>query len=91
MFIGLGYLKVLVGAVGAEEGGAESHLHDILSEAFEKINGPSDACVLSESYQTTVVFVSDFFVVDQPNFEFKHFVQSRHVVRLGLKLIRRIL
>lgn len=84
MFVGLLDVEVLVGTVGVEERGTETHLHDVLAEAFEEVDGTGHPCISSKGYQSVVVLVSYLFVVNQPNSVLQYFVQSRHVVRLSL-------
>lgn len=84
MFVGLFDVEVLIGTVGVEERGTETHLHDVLTEAFEEVDGTGHPCVPPEGYQSVAVLVSYLFVVNQSNSVLQYFVQSRHVVRLGL-------
>lgn len=84
MIVGLRYFEVFIRTVCVQKRRAETHLHDVLSEPFKKINSPSNTCVFTERNQSAIVFICNFFIIYQSDFLLKNFVKSGHIVRLGL-------
>ncbi len=77
-------IKVFVRAVAVQKRSTDTHLHDVLSEALEKINGACHPRVLAKGYQPIFLVICNFFVVDEADILLEECVQSRHVVQLSL-------
>lgn len=89
MLISFRYFKIFIRAVRIKKRSTVSHLHDIFTETFQEINSSCNTCILSKCDKSTVILISDFFVINQSYFLFQHLVQSWHVMRLGFNCVRK--
>ena len=71
MGVAIGNVEVFVGTVTVKEGSADAHLHDVLPESFEEVDGAGHTRVLPEGDQPVSIFVSDLFVINEANIAFQ--------------------
>lgn len=50
-----------------KERSANTHLENILSKSFQEIDGSSHTCILTECYQSVILLICNFFVVNEPD------------------------
>lgn len=84
MSVTVGNIKVFIGAIAVEEGSADAHLHDVLSETLQEVDGARHTCVLPESDKSVSVLISDLLVVDEANIACENSIECGHVVELSL-------
>jgi hypothetical protein len=82
--IAISNIKIFIRAVAVKKRSTDSHLHDVLTKTFQKINGTSHACIFTKSNQSIIIGISDFLVVNEANIAFKNGLQCRHILNLSL-------
>lgn len=87
MCVTISDIEVLVRAVTVKERCADSHLHDILAQAFQEIYCACHSRIFSEGYQSIAITVTDLFIVNQAYVLLENGVKSGHVLQLCLNII----
>ena len=72
-------VKIFVCAVAMQEGCTDSLEQDVLAEALEEVNGSCNSSIFSKSYQPIIVFICNFFIVEQSDILLEDGVESWHV------------
>ena len=72
-------VKIFVGAVAMEEGCTDSLEHDVLAKTLEEVNGSCYPSIFAKSYQPIIVFICDFFIVDQSDILLEDCIKGWHV------------
>jgi hypothetical protein len=74
VFICFRNIKIFIRAISIKEWSTITHLHDIFSKSFEKINSPCYPSIFSKSDESTVILICNFFIIYQSDFLFKNFI-----------------
>ena len=59
---------------------ANTHLHDVLPETFEEVDGTCHACILAEGNQPIILLICYFFIVYQTDILLEESIQSWHAM-----------
>lgn len=73
-------IKVFVGAVAVQERCADAHLHYVLPESFEEVDGACHSCVFAKRDQSIFLVIGYFFIVDEADILLEEGIQCRHVM-----------